>query len=121
MPLPDPGLKQALWEAAEQMPVALSIIDLEGNLVYYNEYATKILERKPSLLGKNIRNCHKLKTSNQKIDSILNQYRQGSLQEHTWSVARDGKRFSIRVAPLIQKGETKGLIHTAMLLGPDFD
>jgi hypothetical protein len=114
-------LEAILSLAREQMPVALSITDLSGNLIYYNDYAAKILVRTPSLLGKDIRDCHQLKTSDHKIDSILNQYKKGIEEEYTWSVAREGKKFSIRVAPLLRQGKIKGLIHTAMLLGPDFD
>lgn len=103
--------------AVDQMAVALTVIDLEARIVFFNDFATRILDRKPEYIGMDIRECHKVQASNDKIDKILDSYKNGSTEQHTWQLPRDGNLFAVRVAPLIMDGKPQGLVHTVMLLG----
>lgn len=55
----------------EQIPVGITIIDPEGHILYYNEYCSRFVDRKPEFIGKDIRFCHQERESIEKIDRIL--------------------------------------------------
>ena len=99
-----------------EMPVGLTLLDLEGRLLYYNDYAAKILDRKPEYLGQDVRDFHQAK-SNDRIDGILKSYRDGDRSEHHWRLPREGVYYGVRVAPLVVSGQTVGLIHTVQKQG----
>ena len=111
--LPDPLPPQLLMD---QMAVALTVLDLNGAIVYYNEHAAKTLDRKPSYLGRDIRGFHK-PASNKRVEMILEAYAQGETREFAWQLERMGKTFAVRVAPLILEDKPAGLVHTVMILG----
>jgi len=98
------------------MPVALTLCDLEGRLLYFNNYATKILDRQPEYIGRDVRELHQVPKSRDKITAILSDYGQGNREEHTWRLSREGREFQVRVAPLVLQGRILGLIHTVMRL-----
>ena len=62
----------------EQLPASVTIIDLEGNMLYYNEFAPKLLNRKPDYLGKDIKACHKRKSSNKRVIAMIDGFKEGS-------------------------------------------
>lgn len=100
----------------DQTPVAVTALDRQGNIVFYNQYAAGIVDRKPEYLGRDIRGFHKPE-SNAKVESILNAYAQGGREEYNWRLKRGDKEFQIRVRPWLQDGRWMGLVHAAMLLG----
>ncbi|MGD8982642.1 MAG: PAS domain-containing protein [Desulfobacteraceae bacterium] len=55
----------------DQIAAAITVIDLEGCMLYYNEYSAQVLDRKPEYLGKNVRFCHEKQESNDRIDRML--------------------------------------------------
>lgn len=57
------------------MGVAVTIIDKEGNLIYYNKQAGKISDRKPEYIGKYIHSHHKKAVSNRKSDLMLQDFK----------------------------------------------
>jgi PAS domain S-box-containing protein len=100
-------------ELLEQMPVGITVLDLKGRILFFNKYATRILDRKPEYIGQDVRHFHKPE-SNCKIDKILEQYSQGSSKEFSWQVQREQQTFMVRVAPLQGKAGPLGLIHAVM-------
>jgi DUF438 domain-containing protein len=110
--LPNPLSPQLLMN---QMAVALTVLDLEGAMVYYNEPAARMLDRKPSYIGHDIRAFHK-PASNERIEAILQAYAQGETREFAWQLERGDTTFAVRVAPLILEDKPAGLVHTVMLL-----
>jgi DUF438 domain-containing protein len=98
-----------------QLAVAVTVLDLEGRLLYYNDYAAAILDRRPEYLGRDVRELHQ-PASAEKITRILESYRHGSRQEEAWTLSRAGRRYGIRVAPWVVEGRPAGLVHAAMLL-----
>ncbi len=111
--LPDPLAPETLLD---QMAVGLTVLDLDGAILFYNKHAAKVLDRKPSYIGRDIRDFHK-PASNQRIEMILEAYARGETQEYAWQLARDGKVFGVRVAPLMEDDRPAGLVHTVMILG----
>ncbi|MGD9033231.1 MAG: hypothetical protein PVJ69_08365 [Desulfobacteraceae bacterium] len=39
----------------DQIAAAITVIDLEGRTLYYNDYSAQVLDRKPEYLGKDVR------------------------------------------------------------------
>ena len=59
------------------MGVALTLSDMKGMILYYNEHAVKILDRKPEYIVKNAHSHHKKVASNKKFDSMLKAFKEG--------------------------------------------
>ncbi len=109
------GPTVAAQELLDQVPVAVTALDRQGNIVFYNQYAASILDRKPEYLGRDIRDFHNPQ-SNAKIQAILDGYAQGGRQEHTWRLRRGERQFLVRVRPWLRGGEWLGLLHAVMVL-----
>ena len=107
---------EALYSVMNQAGVVVTVLDLDGNMIYYSDNVPSVMTRNESLLGKDVRACHKQATSNQKIDAILADYKQGKGGSHHWNVERDGSKIGVTVTPLRDNGEIVGLLHAAMEL-----
>lgn len=105
-----------MQELLDQLPVAVTVLDRRGNIVFFNQNAPSIVDRKPEYLGRDIREFHK-PASNAKVDEILSAYAQGGRQEHSWRLERGDKEFMVRVRPWLKGQQWAGLVHTVMLLG----
>ncbi|MFH1033669.1 MAG: PAS domain-containing protein [Pseudomonadota bacterium] len=102
---------QASW--LSQMAAAVTVLDPQGHILFYNDYAPSLLDRKPSYLGRPVQELHNA-SSAAKIDAILAAYRQGRYQVHGWSVHRPDQAFAVQVAPWLEDGQLQGLIHVAV-------
>ena len=100
----------------EQVPVAITVLDLEGRIRFYNRHAPRILDREPHYLGQDIRRFHQPRSA-AKIESFLRAYAQGRREEFAYQIEREGSRLAVRVAPLLEGDRCLGLIQTVMLLG----
>ncbi|MFZ5587328.1 MAG: alpha/beta fold hydrolase [Thermodesulfobacteriota bacterium] len=98
-------------------PVCITVLDLEGRLLFYSRYGPKILDRRPEYLGRDVRGLH-TPASADKISAILDAYRAGGRDEHTWQLHRAGKVFTVRVTPLVLAENNRGLVHVVMLMPP---
>jgi PAS domain-containing protein len=38
----------------DNLAAAITVIDLEGRMLYYNEYGAQILDRKPEYMGRDV-------------------------------------------------------------------
>jgi DUF438 domain-containing protein len=109
----DPAaLEPAIWD---QVAAAITVLDLNGIILYYNAYAPKILDRKPEYLGHDVCGLHQAKSAT-KIKAMLEIYRRGEAKEFAWQTRRDDKQWVIRLTPLMRMGRIIGALHTAMLL-----
>lgn len=109
--LPKPDFERLVSE----MPAALTILDTEGRLVFYNAFAPRILDRKPEYLGRDIRDFHQ-PASAAKIGRILDEYRGGGRREYSWRLTRQDRTFQVRVLPWLEDGRWSGVLHLVMLL-----
>jgi len=57
-------LKELSKLALDCMAVAVTIIDPNGTMIYYNQHSAKILDRKPEYIGTDIHSHHKMPGSN---------------------------------------------------------
>ncbi|MEW5910936.1 MAG: PAS domain-containing protein [Thermodesulfobacteriota bacterium] len=97
---------------------AITVFDLEGRLLYYNHHAPQIVDRKPEYIGRDIRSCHSQPRSVERFTAILESYQAGKGQEFYYTATRNGRKLSVKVAPLIQEGRVVGGVHTVMALEP---
>lgn len=101
---------EKLTAILDQLPAAVSILDLEGNLVYYSENAPNFVNRKPQFLGQDIRNCHKRQSSNDRIDAMIAEFRAGRREPVTYIAKPYGEELRIIIVPLILDGTLIGCI-----------
>lgn len=97
---------------------SVTVFDLEGRMLYFNEHAPLILDRKPEHLGRDIQLCHSQPHSTQKFQKILDTFRSGQRKEFYYVITRNQKKLAVKVAPLLQDGQVVGGVHAVMLLGP---
>jgi DUF438 domain-containing protein len=53
--------------ALENVPAGITIVDPGGRILFYNEFCTRYVDRKPEYIGKDIRFCHQKPESIEKI------------------------------------------------------
>jgi PAS domain S-box-containing protein len=95
----------------DTVPVAVTVTDAKGYILYFNQYSQDVLDRKPEYIGRDIRFCHKESTSIEKIDSILEAFRMGGESEVYYEAVREGTRFAVTVRPLRKNGHLLGCVH----------
>lgn len=106
----DGGLAGAVLD---RLPVAVTVIDLDGRMLYYNEFSSAILDRKPEYLGQDVRACHEKAQSNAKIDRMLEAFRMGRREPFSYEAERYGKLLRVTFTPLEVDGRLAGCIQIA--------
>ena len=101
--------------AMDSIGVAVSIIDTEGTLLYYNNHAAKILDRKPEYLGENIHSHHKKPSSNRTVDLMLQDFQKGRTEPFYYEVKPYGKIILVIVSPILDNGRFIGCIQSVLL------
>lgn len=97
----------------DALAVAVTITDPAGILLFYNDHAPSILDRKPEYIGRDIRACHKKPESIRKIDSMLTEFRQGRKEPVSYSAERNGARLVVTFSPFYIEDAFAGLIQVA--------
>ena len=106
---------QLIKLAMECMGVAVTIIDTEGTLLYYNKQAAKILDRKPEYIGKDVHSHHKKAASNRKLDSMLQDFQKGRTEPFYYEVKPYGKIILVILSPIFENGKFIGCIQCVLL------
>ncbi len=101
--------------ATECMGVAVTIIDTEGTLLYYNKQAAKILDRKPEYLGKDVHSHHKKATTNTKIDLMLQDFQKGRTEPFYYQTKPYGKIILVILSPILKNGKFIGCVQSVLL------
>jgi PAS domain S-box-containing protein len=89
----------------DKIPVGITVTDLEGHILYYNEYCSKILERKPEYIGKDIRLCHEKSESKSKIDHMLEEFKRGRREAFVYDTIRYGNQITVTLTPVEIEGK----------------
>ena len=97
----------------DSMPVAASIVDTRGKLIYYNKRAAELLDRKPEYLGRDVRECHQKDQSVVKIEKMLEEFRNGRERPYWYDAFRYGREFRVTFTPLRLNDDLVGLLQTA--------
>ncbi len=98
--------------AMDCMGVAVSIIDTKGTLLYYNQHATEILDRKPAYIGTDIHSHHKEAESNKKVDRMLKEFEAGRRDPFHYEAKPYGNIIYVTLAPIIKNGTFIGCVQT---------
>lgn len=99
----------------DYMGVAVTIIDCNGTLLYYNPHAVKILDRKPEYIGSDVRSHHKKSASNQQLDLMLQAFKRGRREPFRYEAAPYGEAILVILSPIVKDGEFVGCVQSAML------
>lgn len=99
----------------DTIPVAITVIDLEGRILYYNEYSTQIADRKAEYLGRDVRLCHEQPESRARIDEMLEEFKRGRRKEFYYEANRYGNRVAVTLSPLEVEGQLVGCIQSATI------
>jgi DUF438 domain-containing protein len=101
--------------AMECMGVAVTIIDTEGTLLYYNRRATEILDRKPEYIGEDIHLHHKKEASNRKLDTMLQDFKEGRTEPFHYHAKPYGKIILVTLSPILENGKFIGCVQSVQL------
>jgi DUF438 domain-containing protein len=99
----------------DQITAAITVIDLEGRMLCYNEYSAQVLDRKPEYLGKDVRLCHEKQKSNDRIDRMLEAFKGGRRQAFYDEADRYGKRIAVTLTPFEVDGQPTAVIQTVTI------
>jgi PAS domain S-box-containing protein len=108
-------LKKLISLAMESMGVAITIIDTNGTLLYYNKQAAKILDRKPEYIGKDVHSHHKKATSNKKVDLMLQDFQKGRTEPFHYEAKPYGKTILVTLSPILEDGKFIGCTQSVQL------
>ncbi|MFH0998132.1 MAG: PAS domain-containing protein [Pseudomonadota bacterium] len=108
-------LNNGLHSVLDQIPVGITVTDLDGIIIYFNEYSARIVDRKPEYIGMDIRSCHKKPESIEKIDMILSEIKDGIRENYCYESKRKGKILCVTISPYKTNGKLVGFIHSIVV------
>ncbi len=91
----------------DKIPTALTVTDPDGRILCFNRYSTRILDRKPEYLGRDVRSCHLKPESIAKIDLMLEEFKNGRQEKFEYGIVRNSRRMTVTFMPL--RLENKGI------------
>lgn len=95
----------------ESLDGAVTVSDLEGTIIYMNEKASKVFQKrggKEALIGTKLKDCHN-PVSNAKITEMM-----GSHEKNVYTIEKRGIKKIIYQAPWYKEGEFAGLIELSL-------
>ncbi len=99
-----------LAQVMDKIPLAVTVCDLDGTMHYFNEYASKIINRKPEHLGKDIRLCHRPESGG-KIEKMIAEFKTGRREPFRYEARPYTRPLLVTVTPLEVEGRLWGFIH----------
>ncbi len=94
----------------DKIPMAVTVCDLDGTMHYFNEHASKIINRKPEHLGKDIRTCHQPESVG-KIEKMIAEFKAGRREPFRYEARPYSRPLFVTVTPLEVEGRLWGFIH----------
>jgi DUF438 domain-containing protein len=109
------NLKMIIHQGMDSMGVAVTIIDTEGKLLYYNRHAEKILDRKPEYIGQDLRTHHKKPSSNEKFNQMMHEFKLGRTKPFRYEANPYEKVILVTLSPIHIDGKFTGCVQSVML------
>jgi PAS domain S-box-containing protein len=106
--------KEMLTLAMESMGVAVTIIDTDGVLLYFNPHAVEILDRKPEYVGEDVHSHHKKDVTNDKLDGMIKKFQEGRAEPFRYEAKPYGKALDVVVSPIIKGGVLVGCVQAVL-------
>jgi sensor histidine kinase regulating citrate/malate metabolism len=110
--------------AMERLEVGVTILDPQGTLLYYNNYSTKVIDRKPEYIGTDIHRHHQKPTTNTKLDLMLQDFSEGRTEPFHYEAKPYGQVILVTLSPIRKAGKFVGCVHCVRLkeaIGPQSD
>jgi PAS domain S-box-containing protein len=104
-----------LRSVLDQVPVGITVTDIDGRILYYNEYCAQIVDRKPEYIGTDIRSCHKKPESIAKIDTILSEIREGKRKDYCYESKRKDKILCVTISSYKCSSKLIGFIQSIVV------
>ena len=104
-----------LRSVLDQIPVGITVTDLDGRILYYNKYCAQIVDRKSEYIGMDIRSCHKKPESIAKIDTTLSEIREGKRKNYRYESKRKDKILCVTISPYKRSGKLIGFIQSIIV------
>jgi DUF438 domain-containing protein len=101
--------------AMDGMGLTVSIIDSQGMLLYYNQHAAAILDRKPEYIGRDVHSHHKKASSNEKLDLMLQAFENGRTEPFHYEANPYGKDILVALSPLLKDGRFLGCVQSVVM------
>ena len=108
-------LQELITLAMDCLELAVTIIDPQGTLLYYNRRSAEILDRNPEYLGSDIHLHHKKETTNQKVDAMLQEFSEGRTEPFSYESKPYGKVVLVTLTPLRTDGQFIGCVQAVRL------
>ncbi len=102
------GMKGLIGLAVESLGVAVTIIDTKGILLYYNEKAAQILDRRPEYIGKDVYSHHKKAASSKKLETMIQAFSKGRREPFHYKARPYGKDILVTLSPILENDEFIG-------------
>ena len=109
------NLKELISLAMENLDIAVTIIDTKARLLYYNKQATRILDRKPEYIGKDVYSHHKKATSSKKLKSMIQDFQKGRAEPFHYEAKPYGETILVALSPLFENGTCIGCVQSVRL------
>jgi DUF438 domain-containing protein len=111
----NPHLQELVTQAMDCLDVAVTIIDPQGTMLYYNRQAAEILDRKPEYIGSNIHLHHQKATTNPKVEAMLLEFSAGRTESFHYESTPYGKVVQVTLTPLRKNGQFIGCVQAVRL------
>ncbi len=108
-------MKELINNAMDCLGVAVTIIDPKGIILYYNNHAAKILDRKSDYIGCEVYNYHKKSASNDKIKSMITKFKNGRIAPFKYEAKPYGKSIFVTVSPILSDDKFIGCVQSVIL------
>jgi len=96
----------------DSLPIGITIIDPAGCILYFNQYATRFVNRKAEHIGRDIRACHKDAESVDRINTMLKTLRDGRETEVCYETRRGEVQLAVTVSRFERDGQLVGFIQS---------
>lgn len=99
----------------EEMDVAITVCDTEGNILDMNRKSAKTFEKSggKSLIGGSLLNCHPEPARSKLIDMLNNP------RTNAYTIEKEGVKKLIYQTPWYEDGVFKGLVELSMVIPAD--
>jgi len=88
--------KEMIEAIIETIPVEISALDANDEVLMWNKHGTRIFKRPEGALGRNVRKCHPEKSLS-KVEQIISEMKEGNRERATfWIDLPIGKNNSMR-------------------------
>lgn len=99
----------------DQLPVGITVVDLEGRILYYNHACAQLVDRKPEYIGRDIRPCHRKSESVEAIDRMLDDIHSGRKKSVYYETERKGRTLGVTISTYEVDGKLAGTIQSIIV------